>query len=99
MNECNPHETHNIYPHLNGKQQFRLNKINQIKDYFFAEIKKRELPGKDLANRLLLLTILISHQYFLSATSWYYFYCNICNCYSSTSRNSKCKFQSYISNF
>ena len=32
----------NIYPNLND-QQFRLNKINQIKDYFTVEIKVREL--------------------------------------------------------
>ena len=32
MTECNPHETHNIYQNLNNQQQFRLNKINKIKD-------------------------------------------------------------------
>ena len=31
---------------LNDQQQFRLNKINEIKDYFVAEIKKRELMSK-----------------------------------------------------
>ena len=40
MVECNSHKRHNIYPNLNGQQQFRLNKINEIKDYFVAEIKK-----------------------------------------------------------
>ena len=30
---------HNIHPNLNDQQQFRLNKINEIKDYFVAEIK------------------------------------------------------------
>ena len=34
---------HNIYPNLHDQQQFRLNKINEIKDYFVAEIKQREL--------------------------------------------------------
>ena len=34
---------HNIYPKLNDQQQFRLNKINGIKDYFVAEINEREL--------------------------------------------------------
>ena len=53
MTECNSHETPNIYPNLNAiplnviplnnQQQFRLNKINEIKDYFVAEIKEREL--------------------------------------------------------
>ena len=41
-------ETHNIYPNLND-QQFRLNKINEIKDYFVAEIKERELMSKRLS--------------------------------------------------
>ena len=39
--ECNSYETHNIYPNLNviplsDQQQFRLNKINEIKDYLVA---------------------------------------------------------------
>ena len=40
MAKCNSHETHNIYPNLN-EQQFRLNKINEIKDYFITKIKER----------------------------------------------------------
>ena len=41
------HETHNMYPNLsetslniplNDQEYFRLNKINEIKDYFVAEI-------------------------------------------------------------
>ena len=32
-------ETPNMYPNLNDQQQFRLNKINEIKDYFVVEIK------------------------------------------------------------
>ena len=34
---------------LNDQQQFRLNKINEIKDYFVAEIKERELMSKGLS--------------------------------------------------
>ena len=41
-------ETHNIYLDLND-QQFRLNRINEIKDYFVAEIKERELMSKRLS--------------------------------------------------
>ena len=48
MIECNSHEAHNIYPNLNNQQKFILNKINKIKDYFFAEIKKGELMSKRL---------------------------------------------------
>ena len=40
----------NIYPNLStplsDQQQFRLNKINEIKNYFFDEIRKRELMSK-----------------------------------------------------
>ena len=50
--ECNSHENHNIYPNLgiplSNQQQFRLDRINEIKDYFAAEIKKRELMNKRL---------------------------------------------------
>ena len=48
------HETPNMYPDLNtvplsDQQQFRLNKINEMKDYFIAEIKERELMSKRLS--------------------------------------------------
>ena len=50
----------NVYPNLNSallnaipldanisnEQQFRLNKINEIRDYFLAEIRERELISK-----------------------------------------------------
>ena len=46
-------KTRNIYPNLNAipsnKQQFSLNKINEIKDYFLAEIKERELISKNIS--------------------------------------------------
>ena len=41
-------ETHNVYPNL-PDQQFKLNKINEIKDYFVAKIKERELMSKRLS--------------------------------------------------
>ena len=38
------HETPKMYPNLNpnisNDQQFTLNKINEIKDYFIAEIRE-----------------------------------------------------------
>ena len=46
-------KTPNIYPNLAAKisneQQFRLNKINEIKDYFLAEIRERELISKNIS--------------------------------------------------
>ena len=51
--EHNFHETPNMYSNLSvtisNDQQFRLNKINEIKDYFIAEIRERELMSKNLS--------------------------------------------------
>ena len=53
MTACISYETHNIHPNLvvplSDQQQFRLNKINEIKNYFVAEIKERELMSKRLS--------------------------------------------------
>ena len=45
MVECNFIEAPNIYPNLND-QQFRLNKISEVRDYFIADIRERELMSK-----------------------------------------------------
>ena len=52
-----------MYPNLtaipsNDQQQFRLNKINEIKDYFVAEFKERELMSKRLSKYI------VSFDYF-----------------------------------
>ena len=39
----------NLSPTLSNNQQFRLNRINEIRDYFVAEIKERELISKRLS--------------------------------------------------
>ena len=50
MDECN---SHCMYPNLSANMsndlQFRLNKRNEIKDYFIAEIRERELMRKNLS--------------------------------------------------
>ena len=43
---------------LNDQQQFRLNKINEIKDYFVDEINERELMSKRLSKYI------VSFDYF-----------------------------------
>ena len=52
MDECNSVEC-NMYPNLSAtpssEKQVRLNKIDEIKDYFVAEIKERELMSKRLS--------------------------------------------------
>ena len=49
MVECN---SDNMYSNLSttpsNEQEFRLNKINEIKDCFVTEIKERELMSKRL---------------------------------------------------
>ena len=59
--ECNSHKRHNICPNLNDQQQFRLNKINKIKDYFVAEFKESKLLSKSISKYIAFLTVLISH--------------------------------------
>ena len=52
-------KTPNICTSLNenisNKQQFRLNKINEIKDYFLAEIREREIISKNLSRYIAFL--------------------------------------------
>ena len=48
MSECNSFEAPYLYLNLNDQQQFRLNKVNEVKDYFVAEIKEREIMSKRL---------------------------------------------------
>ena len=62
--ECNSIET----PNLNN-QQFRLNKINEIKDYFIAEIKERELMSKRLSKSIASFDYFGKYLIVLSATN------------------------------
>ena len=104
MGECNFikndfHKTPNIYPNLNAiplntnisnEQQFRLNKINEIKDYFLAEIRERELISKNISKyiaslgyfdkSLNVLSILFGSISIASTSLWFYIfnYIRIC---------------------
>ena len=66
------HETPNMYPNLSLQQQFRLNKINEIKYYFVAEIKERELTTKRLSKYIGLFDYfdksIIFHASFVTVT-------------------------------
>ena len=68
MGECNSFEVPNIYPNLND-QQFRLNKINEVKDYFIAEIKEIELISKRLSKYIASFDYFDKSLIVLSATS------------------------------
>ena len=41
MAECNSIEVRNIYLNLNAQQQFRLNKISEIRDISLLRLEKR----------------------------------------------------------
>ena len=88
--KCNSIETLNIYPNINDKKQFRLNRINEIEDDFVAEIKERELIIKMLSKYIASFDYFEKSLIVLSTTSGNI--CIVCKYYWSTCRNSKCKF-------
>ena len=74
MDECNSikhdfHKTPNIYPNISKDQQFRLNKINEIKGYFIAEIRERELMSKNLSKYIASFEYLDKSVIFLSVAT------------------------------
>ena len=69
MVECNSIKIPNIYPNLNVQQQLRLNKISEIKDYFVAEIKERELMTKRRSKYIALFGYFDKSLIALSATT------------------------------
>ena len=69
MVEFNSHATHNIHPNLICQQQIRLNKINEVKDYFVAEIKERELISKRLSKYIASFGCFDKSSIVLSVTS------------------------------
>ena len=56
-----------LFIHLN--QQFRLNKISEIEDYFIAEIKERELLSKKLSKYFSFFNYFDKYLIVLSVTS------------------------------
>ena len=90
----------NIYPNLNDQQQFRLNIINEIKDYFVAKIKERELISKRLSKYIASFDYFDKSLIALYVTSSSIFIASFAtvSCYLSTCTNSKGKFYSCIFN-
>ena len=62
--ECNSIDTSNLI-----KQQFRLNKINEIKGHFIGEIKEKELMSKRLCKYIASFDYFDKSLIVLSATS------------------------------
>ena len=72
--EYSPVERSNKYPNLNeitlsDQQYFRLNKINEIKDYFDAEFTERELMSKRFSKYIAFCDYFDKSLIVLSATS------------------------------
>ena len=68
---ANSHEKRNMYSNLsatplNDQQYFRLNKLNEIKDYFVGEIKERELMSNRLSKSI------ASFEYFDKSLIFFY---------------------------
>ena len=81
--ECNSTDKSNL-----DNQQFRLNKINEMKDYFVSEIKERELMSKRLSKYIASFDYFDKYLLVLSATSGSV---SIASFYWNTCRNSKSK--------
>ena len=62
--ECNSIDTSNL-----NNQQFRLNKISEIEDYFITEIKERELMSKKLSKYISFFDYFDKSLIVLSVTS------------------------------
>ena len=62
-------EASNIYSNLSDQTQFGLNKINEIKDYFIAEIHQREEMSKLLSNYIAAFDYFDKNLIFLSPAS------------------------------
>ena len=62
--EYNSIDTSNL-----NNQQFRMNKISEIEDYFIAEIKERELMSKKLSKYISFFYFFDKHLIVLSVTS------------------------------
>ena len=101
-------KTPNIYPNLNAitlnanisnEQQIRVNKINEIKDYFSDEIRERELISKNISKYIASLEYFDKSLNVLSILSGRISIASFCNCYRSTCRNDRSNLWSYIFNY
>ena len=52
----------NLSPNLSDNQQSGLNKINEIRDYFIADIKERELMSQRLSKYIAFFFIILTNH-------------------------------------
>ena len=92
--ECNSIESieHNSIERSNlNNQQFRLDKISEIEDYFIAEIKERGLMKKKPSKYISFLDYFDKSLFSFISKKWWCFYCIVCKSYWSIFKNNKCK--------
>ena len=93
MAKCN---SHNIYPNLNAtpsnEWQFRLNKINKIKDYFIDEIRERQLMSKRLSKYIASFDYFDKSLVVLSSTTGSISIAPFATVIGVPVRNDECKF-------
>ena len=85
--EHNSFDTSNL-----NNQQFMLNKISKIEDYFITEIKTRELMNKRLSKYIASFDYFDKSLIVLSATSGGISIASFTTVIEIPSRNSRCKF-------
>ena len=59
MDEYKSVKTTKSYSNLDN-QQFKLDNISKVKDYFISDIKERELMSKNLSKYVVSLNILVN---------------------------------------
>ena len=69
LNHIKMEEAPNLYPNLSDQIQFKLKKINKIKDYIIAEIHEREAMSKEFSKHIVAFDYFDKAFIFLSATS------------------------------
>ena len=69
MAETNNNIYRNLSSTLSNDQQFRLNRINEIRDYFVAEIKETESMSKRLSKYTASFDYFDKSLFFLSVTT------------------------------
>ena len=62
-------EAPNMYSNLNDQQQFRVNKIGDVRDYFNADIRERELMSQILSKYIIFFDYFNKSLIALSTTS------------------------------
>ena len=82
-----------MYQTLSDQTQFKFKKINEIKDYFIAEIREREAMSKEISKYVAAFDYFDKALIVLSATIGAVFIVSFATiCYWCACRNSKCKF-------